>query len=100
MAEITVVGPGAIGGTVFAWLSQDPRHRMTLAARDPLDRLDVQTPQGNLTVRPSVVTNPSLAKRADWVLIATKAYDVVGASHWLEHSCSSSTMVAVLQNGV
>jgi 2-dehydropantoate 2-reductase len=100
MAEITVVGPGAIGGTVCAWLSQDSRHRLTMAARNPLERLDVQTPQGNLSVRPLVVTNPSLAKRADWVLIATKAYDVVGASHWLEHSCNSATVVAVLQNGV
>ena len=100
MADVTVVGPGAIGGTVCAWLSQDPRHRMTLAARGPLERLDVHTPQGNLSVRPLVLTNPSLAKRADWVLIATKAYDVVGASHWLEHSCNSATFVAVLQNGV
>src|ERR1700761_7066281 len=100
MAEILVVGPGAIGGTVCAWLSQDPRHRVTLAARNPLERLEVQTPQGNLILRPPVVTDPSLAKRADWVLIATKAHDVVGASHWLEHSCHGATMVAVLQNGV
>src|SRR5262249_36198080 len=71
-----------------------------LAARDPLERLDVQTPQGNLSVRPVVLTHPSTAKRADWVLIATKAYDVVGASHWLEHSCDSNTRGAVLQNGV
>ena len=100
MANVTVVGPGAIGGTVYAWLSQDPRHRMTLAARTPLERLDVQTPHGDMSVRPLVLTDPSLAKPADWVVIATKAYDVVGASHWLEHSFNSATWVAVLQNGV
>jgi 2-dehydropantoate 2-reductase len=100
MANITVVGPGAIGGTVCAWLSQDPRHRITLAARSQLERLDVHTPQGDLSVQPRVLTDPALAKPADWVLIATKAYDVVGASHWLEHSCNSDTLVAVLQNGV
>jgi 2-dehydropantoate 2-reductase len=46
MANIAIVGPGAIGGTVAAWLAQDPRHRITLAARTRLDRLEVQTPQG------------------------------------------------------
>jgi 2-dehydropantoate 2-reductase len=100
MADITVVGPGAIGGTVCAWLSRDPRHRMTLAARNRLERLEVHTPQGDISVAPVVLTDPGSAKRADWVLIATKAYDVVGASHWLEHSCNSDTLVAVLQDGV
>ena len=100
MANITVVGPGAIGGTVCAWLSQDPRHRVILAVRNWLERLDVHTPQGDLSVRPLVLTDPALAKPADWVLIATKAYDVVGASYWLEHSCNADTLVAVLQNGV
>jgi 2-dehydropantoate 2-reductase len=73
---------------------------MTLAARNRLERLDVHTPQGDMSVQPLVLTDPALAKPADWVLIATKAYDVVGASHWLEHSCNSDTLVAVLQNGV
>jgi 2-dehydropantoate 2-reductase len=36
----------------------------------------------------------------DWVLVATKAYDVAGAAKWLESLCSRGAPVAVLQNGV
>jgi 2-dehydropantoate 2-reductase len=36
----------------------------------------------------------------DWVIVATKAYDVAGASKWLEPLCSHGAPVAVLQNGV
>jgi len=100
MANITIVGPGAIGGTVGAWLAQDPRHRITLAARTRLDRLEVQTPQGVITAQPLVLTEPAQATPAEWVLIATKAYDVVGTSRWLDCLCQPDTLVAVLQNGV
>ena len=36
----------------------------------------------------------------DWVIVATKAYDVAGAAKWLERLCSKGAPVAVLQNGV
>ena len=36
----------------------------------------------------------------DWVLVATKAYDVAAASAWLEPLVGPHTRVAVLQNGV
>src|SRR6266702_7446337 len=100
MANITIIGPGAIGGTVAAWLAQDSRHRITLAARSRLDRLEVRTPQGVISAQPLVLTEPAQATPADWVLIATKAYDVVGTSRWLERLCQPDTLVAVLQNGV
>jgi len=100
MANITIIGPGAIGGTVAAWLAQDPRHRITVAARTRLDRLEVQTPQGVISAQPRVLTEPAQATPADWVLIATKAYDVVGTSRWLDGLCQPDTLVAVLQNGV
>ena len=37
---------------------------------------------------------------SDWVLIATKAYDVAGAASWLPTLTRPGTRVAVLQNGV
>ena len=100
MAEITIVGPAAIGGTVAAWLAQDPRHRITIAARTRFDHLEVQTPSGTLGCQLLVVTDPMQVTPAEWVLIATKAYDVEGASRWLAGLCRSDTLVAVLQNGV
>lgn len=101
--SIAVVGPGAIGGTVAAWLSHSPLvSSVTLCARTSLDRLVVEAPDGRLIeARPRVVTDPSMiTEPADWVLVATKAYDVAAASAWLEPLVGPDTRVAVLQNGV
>lgn len=101
--SIAVVGPGAIGGTVAAWLSHSSRvASVTLCARTPLDRLVVEAPDGRvIEASPRVVTDPSqITAPVDWVLVATKAYDVVAASAWLAALVGPYTYVAVLQNGV
>jgi 2-dehydropantoate 2-reductase len=46
------------------------------------------------------VTNPAEASAVDWVLVATKAYDVAGAAKWFERLRAQGAPVAVLQNGV
>ncbi|HEX8471193.1 MAG TPA: 2-dehydropantoate 2-reductase [Brevundimonas sp.] len=101
--SIAVVGPGAVGGTIAAWLSRSPLvSDLTLCARSPLDRLVVETPDGTvIEARPRVVTDPGqITVPVDWVLIATKAYDVAGAALWLKPLLGPDTRVAVLQNGV
>jgi 2-dehydropantoate 2-reductase len=100
MARVAVVGPGAIGGTVAAWLAQNPAHDIVVAARTPFDRLEVETPAGLLHAHPNVLTKPSEAAPVDWVLVATKAYDVEATAEWLERLLGEATWVAVLQNGV
>src|SRR5271168_3217193 len=62
--------------------------------------LSVDTPDGVVNVHATFVTNPSEASDVDWVIAATKAYDVAGAAKWLERLCSKGAPVAVLQNGV
>lgn len=101
--SIAVVGPGAIGGTVAAWLSRSPLvGELTLCARTPLDRLVVETPDGSvIEAAPRVVTDPAeIAGPVDWVVVATKAYDVEAAPKWLKPLVGPKTRVAVLQNGV
>ena len=101
--SIALVGPGAVGGTIAAWLSRSPLvGDLTLCARSPLDRLVVETPDGTtIEASPRVVTDPGqITAPVDWVLIATKAYDVAGAAAWLEPLLGPQTRVAVLQNGV
>jgi 2-dehydropantoate 2-reductase len=100
MTTIAIIGPGAIGGVLAAWLGQDPDHAVTVCARTPFDRLEVETPTGEITSSPRVVTDPADARPADWVLIATKAYDAAGAARWLPSVCRDDTPVVVLQNGV
>jgi 2-dehydropantoate 2-reductase len=65
-----------------------------------MSRLSVETPDGLVTVHGTYVTSPSAAFEVDWVIVATKAYDVTGTAKWLERLCSNGAPVAVLQNGV
>lgn len=98
--SIAIVGPGAIGGTVAAWLAQNPNLDLTLCARTLLTRLRIETPDGVIEAAPRVVLNPNDAGPVDWVLIATKAYDSDAAADWLPALTGINTRVAVLQNGV
>lgn len=100
MQSVAIIGPGAIGGTVAAWLAQNPELDITLCARTPLQRLRVETPDGILEAAPRVVLDPSGAKPVDWILIATKTYDVESAAKWLPALAGANTRIAVLQNGV
>jgi 2-dehydropantoate 2-reductase len=100
MTTIAIIGPGAIGGILAAWLAQDPDHDVTVCARTPFDRLEVETPSGPITASPRVVTDPADARPADWVLVATKAYDAASAARWIPAVRRASTPVVILQNGV
>jgi 2-dehydropantoate 2-reductase len=100
MTSVAIVGPGAIGGTVGAWLAQSADIDVTLCARTPVKRLRVETPDGAVEAAPRVVLNVAHAKPVDWVLIATKAYDAEKAAAWLPGLLGPSTPVAMLQNGV
>jgi 2-dehydropantoate 2-reductase len=100
MPTIAIVGPGAIGGILAAWLAQDPKNEVTVCARSPFDHLEVETPEGRIEASPRILTDPAQATPVDWVLVATKAYDTVGAARWLAGLRREHTPVVVLQNGV
>ncbi len=100
MAEIVIVGPGAVGGTVAAWLAQDDTHRITVCARTPFDRIDLETPYGRILAEPRVVTDAGGLDPADWVLVATKTYDAGPTAAWFPRLIGRETQVAILQNGV
>jgi 2-dehydropantoate 2-reductase len=100
MTTIAIIGPGAIGGILAAWLGQDPDNAVTVCARTAFDHLEVETPTGTIRATPRIVTDPSDASPVDWVLITTKAYDAASAARWLPSLCRPDTRVVVLQNGV
>ena len=100
MTTIAIIGPGAIGGILAAWLAQDPDHEVAVCARTPFDRLEVETPSGPISASPRVVTDPADAEPADWVLVATKAYDAERAARWFPAVRREGTPVVILQNGV
>ncbi len=100
MPRIAIVGVGAIGGVTAALLQQAGGHELFLCTRRPLSTLSVETPDGLVYVHAVFATDPAEVPSVDWVLVATKAYDVAGAAKWLEVLCSQGAPVAVLQNGV
>ena len=100
MTDITLIGPGAIGATLAAWLSQNRQNAITVAARTPFDSIVLESPGGTLKASPRVLTDPSQAVLADWVLVTTKAYDSAAAALWFPKSLGPRTRLAVIQNGV
>jgi 2-dehydropantoate 2-reductase len=100
MTRIAVIGPGAVGGVVAAWLAQDPGLAVEVCARTAFDRLEVETPHGPLTARPRVLTAPDQASPVDWAIVTTKTYDAAATGDWLARLVGPRTRVAVLQNGV
>ena len=100
MARIAIVGPGAIGGVMAAWLTRTGRHSLVLCARRKIEELVVETPDETIPVRAESLTDPKQATPVDWVLVATKTYDASGAAEWLLRLRNSRTPLAVLQNGV
>jgi 2-dehydropantoate 2-reductase len=100
MTTVAVIGPGAIGGTIAAWLAQNPAFSVTVCARTPFADLEVTTPSGTIVAHPEVLTDPASARVVDWVMVATKTYDVEGTGPWLDHLVGADTRVAIIQNGV
>ncbi|MFZ0267983.1 2-dehydropantoate 2-reductase [Caulobacter sp.] len=103
--RIAVIGPGAVGGVIAAWLAQNPALRVEVCARTAFDRLEVETPGGPLTATPRVLTAPDQAfpdekGGVDWAIITTKTYDAAATGAWLARLVGPDTRVAVLQNGV
>lgn len=100
MQSVAIVGPGAIGGTVAAWLAQGGDLELTLCARTPLKRLRIETPYRVVEAAPRVALHTADVQPVDWVLIATKTYDAAAAGAWLPALVGPATRIAVLQNGV
>ena len=103
MADIAVVGPGAIGSVAALAAQQTGRHSVTLCARrDPGALRVVDDVSGSATdLEAPVLTSPAeVAGPAEWVLLAVKAHQTDGAAGYLDVLCKPTTTVVALQNGV
>jgi len=100
MTTIAIVGPGAIGGSVAAWLSKDPNLKIYLCSRRPLKTIHFSHPDGTFRAKFENYTVTSAAAPVDWILFCTKTYDVEKAAQWIAPLSQENTRLAVLQNGV
>jgi 2-dehydropantoate 2-reductase len=98
MADVAVIGPGAIG-CAFAAAACQAGHAVSIAARTPFAALDVTYPGGHVqgAVRTLLFEE---ARPVPVVMLATKAHQTLAATPWLKALCGQGTVLAVLQNGV
>ena len=99
--EVAVVGPGAVGTTVAAYLSA-AGHPVRVCGRTPRSQIELRpdgadpiTAPGPVCTDPAEITGP-----VGVVLLAVKATQNADAARWLARLCGEDTIVVVLQNGV
>lgn len=100
MTKVAIIGPGAIGGTLAAWLAANASNKVSVCVRTPFDNLVVHSPFGTLSPFLQIWTTPQQAEPVDWVIIACKTYQLEDCATWLKQLCNDATRIAVVQNGV
>jgi 2-dehydropantoate 2-reductase len=99
--SIAIVGPGAIGATVAAYLHA-AGHRVVLCGHTPRQSVEVRPEDREPIVVPGPVhTDPAdVGGPADVVFLAVKDTQNEQAGGWLARLCDEQTVVCALQNGV
>ena len=97
---VAIIGLGNIGGVAAGCLRAADRHEIVVCVRQPIQRLYLERPEGDVEVSLRALTEPAEASPVDWVLLYTKAQQTPSAAPWLARLCDSSTRIAVLQNGI
>jgi 2-dehydropantoate 2-reductase len=99
--NIALIGPGAIGATVAAYLHA-AGHSVLLCGHTPRDSIEVRPDDHTPIVLPGPVhTDPAdFDEAVDVVFIAVKDTQNEQAGAWLARLCNERTVVCALQNGV
>ncbi len=97
---VAIIGLGNIGGVAAGCLRAADRHEIVVCVRQPIERLYLERPEGDVEVSLRALTEPAEASPVNWVLLCTKAQQTPSAAPWLARLCDSSTRIAVLQNGI
>jgi 2-dehydropantoate 2-reductase len=99
--DIAVVGPGAVGTTVAAYLYA-AGYPVLVCGRTPRPQIELRPDGADPIVVPGPVrTEPAeITGPVGIVLLATKATHNADGGRWLARLCDEQTVVVVLQNGV
>lgn len=98
--RILVIGVGAIGGLIAGKLAAVPQLEVHVAARTAAPYLAIRSGAGVVRAPVSWHTAPPDANPFDWVVLATKTYDVGSAGPWMRSCVGPETVLVVAQNGV
>jgi 2-dehydropantoate 2-reductase len=99
--DIAVVGPGAVGTTVAAYL-YGAGHPVLICGRTPRPQIELRPDGADPIVVPGpVCTDPdAITGPVGVALLAIKATQNDDGGRWLARLCDEHTIVVVLQNGV
>lgn len=99
--RIALIGPGAIGATVAAYLHA-AGHPVLLCGHTPRESIEVRPDDHDPIVLPGPVhTDPAeVDGPVDVVFLAVKDTQNEQAGAWLARLCDENTVVCALQNGV
>jgi len=97
MANITIIGPGAIGLCVGAALL-DGGHEVNFIGRKKIDELSVF--RENQIFRQYQLNHNDDTTPAEWLLICVKAHQIESAKETILSRINSNTKIAIIQNGV
>lgn len=100
MPSIAIIGPGAIGGTLASLLLETPGNALSICARTPFEQLQVTAAGKTTTLPVTVHTDSAATAPVDWIVLATKTYQVPQAANWFPSLSGPNTRIAVVQNGV
>jgi 2-dehydropantoate 2-reductase len=96
MANITIIGPGAIGLCVGAALL-DGGHKVNFIGRKTIDEFTVI--KDDKIFKQYQLSDHNSAP-AEWLLICVKAHQVESAKETILSRINSNTKIAIIQNGV
>ena len=96
-----VVGPGAIGATIGAYLHRTG-YSVIFCGRTAREGIEVRPDEGEPMIAPGPVRTDAAAieEPVDLVVLAVKATQVAGVGDWLSALCDEQTVVGIFQNGV
>jgi 2-dehydropantoate 2-reductase len=103
--RLLVVGAGSTGGYFGGRLAQAGRNvtflvRPGRAARLEADGLQIISPNGNVTLKPKLVTADTLTPAYDAVLLTVKAFALEAAIADVAPAIGSTTMIVPVLNGM
>ncbi len=98
-ADVLVVGPGAVGCALAAAALSAGR-TVALAGPTPFDELHVSTPDREVRLPVSVITNPHDVGPAPIVVLSAKVNHDRAAADFVRNGVANGGVLAVLQNGI
>lgn len=104
--NIMVMGAGGVGGFFGAKLTRGLGAELSLVARGKhleviqQSGLNVQSIDGDFTVKSAASDNPADLPKPDLILFAVKSYDTAQAIRQIEPVMNEQTQVLTLQNGI